>query len=130
MSLVAAVREEQWQASTPCAEWNVRQLVNHQVAGNQVFAHVLEGAAPSLDEVRRRVGTEVLGEDAVAAYRASAATLLTAFGQPGALQQMVTVPVGTVPRCRSSAPTDRRGPRPRLGSRPSDQWPSGRPIPT
>lgn len=95
--LVAAVGEGQWEAPTPCTEWNVRHLVSHLVVGNHLFAQVLEGDAPPLEEIRSRIGTDALGEDPVAAYRAGVDAVVAAFSRPGALEQMVTVPVGTVP---------------------------------
>lgn len=95
--LVAAVREGKWEAPTPCVEWNVHQLVSHLVAGNHLFARALEGDPPPLEEIRRQLGTDALGEDPIAAYRAGADAVLTAFGRPGALDQMITVPIGTVP---------------------------------
>ena len=95
--LVAAVGEGQWEAPTPCAEWNVRQLVSHLVVGNLLFSQVVAGDATPLEEIRQRIGTDPLGEDPVAAYRTGADAVLAAFGRPGALDRAVTVPVGTVP---------------------------------
>jgi uncharacterized protein (TIGR03086 family) len=94
--LVAAVRDDQWGAPTPCADWTVRDLVNHLVGGNLLFADALRGEPlPPLEELRRN--RDRLGDDPVAAFRVAADTLLVAFRQPGALDQVVTVPVGTVP---------------------------------
>ena len=95
--LVSGVQPEQWSLPTPCTEWDVRQLVDHLVAGNQLFARVLGGepfeeAAPAV----RAVGDR-LGADAGAAYEASARDLLAAFALPGVLERPVRVPFGTVP---------------------------------
>jgi uncharacterized protein (TIGR03086 family) len=90
--LIAAVRADQWTGATPCTDWNVRNLVNHVVRGNRLFAAVLRGEQPPPPEP-----ADVLGEDPLAAYRAAAAELLEAFGQPGAMERVVTVPFGTVP---------------------------------
>jgi uncharacterized protein (TIGR03083 family) len=43
--LVAAVRDEQWSGPTPCAEWNVRDLLGHLVGGNVVFARLVRSVA-------------------------------------------------------------------------------------
>src|SRR5919199_6492345 len=88
--LVAAVGDEQWALPTPCTEWNVRDLVNHLVRGNGLFAAILRGEPPP-------AATDVLGDRPLAAYRDSASALLDAFRQPGALERVVTVPFGTVP---------------------------------
>ena len=90
--LITAVRADQWTASTPCTEWNVRQLVNHVVRGNRLFASALRGEPSPPAEP-----SDILGDDAVAAYRAASAEMLQALGQPGVMERMVTVPFGTVP---------------------------------
>ena len=95
--LVSGVQPEQWSLPTPCTEWDVRQLVDHLVAGNQLFARVLGGepfeeAMPAV----RAVGDR-LGDDAGAVYAASARDLLAAFALPGVLERPVRVPFGTVP---------------------------------
>ena len=90
--LIAAVRDDQWTGATPCAEWNVRNLVNHVVRSNRGFAAALRGEPQPAPEP-----ADVLGDDPRAAYRASGAELLEAFGQPGAMERVVTVPFGTVP---------------------------------
>lgn len=89
--LVAGVREDQWAAATPCTEWNVRDLVNHMVAGNRRFTSILGGEAPLF------AGDDLLGDDPVAAYRKAADALLAAFGRPGVLEKTFSVPIGTVP---------------------------------
>jgi uncharacterized protein (TIGR03086 family) len=95
--LVAGIRAEQWSLPTPCTEWEVRQLVDHLVAGNQLFARVLAGepfeeAAPAVRAIDDR-----LGDDAAGVYEASAHDLLAAFAAPGVLERDVRVPFGTVP---------------------------------
>ncbi|MCW2884766.1 MAG: hypothetical protein JWL58_1628 [Streptosporangiaceae bacterium] len=95
--LIAAVRAEQWAAPTPCTEWNVRDLVNHLVAGNRMFAGILHGDAATPADIPRLQAVDVLGDEPVAAYRDAADAVLTAFSQPGVLEKVFTVPVGTVP---------------------------------
>jgi uncharacterized protein (TIGR03086 family) len=77
-----------WADPTPCPGWTVRDLVSHLVAGNALFAAAF--GRPDPDDLDA-------GADLLAAYRSSAAALLEAVGQPGALDQIVTVPFGTVP---------------------------------
>jgi uncharacterized protein (TIGR03086 family) len=89
--LVAAVDEEQWAAPTPCTDWTVRQLVSHLVGGNLLFAAIVDGLPVD------RSSRDHLGDDPMAAYRAAARAVVAAFGRPGALEQLVTVPFGTVP---------------------------------
>ena len=93
--LVDGVRADQWDDPTPCDEWTVRNLVRHMVVGNQVFAAVLSGTPLA------EAGTTALAapppDDLAGAFRESAGRLVAAFGQPGALEQIVTIPVGTMP---------------------------------
>jgi uncharacterized protein (TIGR03086 family) len=93
--LVDGVRAGQWDDPTPCAGWMVRDLVRHMVTGNQVFAAVLSGTPLA------EAGTTALAApppaDLAGAFRESAERLRAAFGQPGALDQVVTIPVGTMP---------------------------------
>jgi uncharacterized protein (TIGR03086 family) len=86
--LIDNVRSDQWAAPTPCADWPVAQLVNHLLGLNRVFAAMLAGTpAPA----RTPIADGELGS----AYRASAAQLLDAFSQPGALERTYEGPLGS-----------------------------------
>ncbi|WP_078308357.1 MULTISPECIES: TIGR03086 family metal-binding protein [unclassified Mycobacterium] len=74
-ALIAAVRPDQWDAPTPCTEWNLRQLVNHLVEVNYSLAARFGGPSG---------GT---GEDPVVAYQQSAQALHDALALPGVLEQ-------------------------------------------
>jgi uncharacterized protein (TIGR03086 family) len=96
--LVAAVSGEQWDLPTPCADWTVRQLVDHLVGGNRMSTRVLRGQPlPPLDELGRRSHDDQLGNDPARAYRTSADELLEAIRAPGVLERTHTFPVGTLP---------------------------------
>jgi uncharacterized protein (TIGR03086 family) len=95
--LVRQVRPEQWHLPTPCSEWDVRQIVDHLVLGQQLFARALSGE-PFDDAVAAvRAVPDRLGADPAAAYDESAAAMLAAFDAPGVLERPVRVPFGTVP---------------------------------
>ena len=85
--LISNIRPEQWSAPTPCPDWTVRRLVEHLIGMNRVFAAMLADEPPP----RRGDG---IADDVVRAYRESAATLRTAFGQPGILERSYTGPLG------------------------------------
>ena len=96
--LVAGVKPDQWEWPTPCTEWNVRQLVDHLVSGHRLFARVLRGEPfEQAVAAARRADDDRLGDDAAAAYDASAREVLAAFAAPGVLERLVRVPFGTVP---------------------------------
>jgi|tagenome__1003787_1003787.scaffolds.fasta_scaffold20931626_4 uncharacterized protein (TIGR03086 family) len=95
--LVAEVKPDQWELPTPCTEWNVRQLVDHLVVGQQLFARVLRGEPFEQAVAAVRAVDDPLGDDPTAAYDASARDVLAAFTAPGVLERLVRVPFGTVP---------------------------------
>jgi uncharacterized protein (TIGR03086 family) len=92
---VAGVGPDQWTADTPCAEWDVRTLVNHVVTGNEWAAELSGGK--TISEVGDRLDGDVLGDDPVAAYDASAERAAAAFRRPGALAAPCAVSYGPVP---------------------------------
>lgn len=96
--LVGRIGPDQWALPTPCTGWSVHDVVNHLVAGNLLFVRVLGGEQlPAREELITAAKTDRLGDDAVGAYRASAAAVVDAFRADGVLERMVTVPAGTVP---------------------------------
>lgn len=88
--LVSNVGAAQWSAATPCADWDVRRLVDHLIGMNRVFTALLADAP-----VPRRAAGDQVEEDPVSAYRESSAALLLAFGQPGILDLQYKGPPGT-----------------------------------
>lgn len=86
--LIARVGSDQWTAPTPCSDWNVRDVVNHVVVGNRVFAARLD-AGPMPDRAADHLGDEPTG-----AYDASSAALRDAFARPGVLQRSYPGPFG------------------------------------
>jgi uncharacterized protein (TIGR03086 family) len=87
-----AVRPEQWAGSTPCTEWNVRQLVNHMVRANLSYVRLLDGGTGA--EFVRQRDTDALGTDPVGAFDRSARACAEAYVRPGAMRQMVDHPSG------------------------------------
>ena len=95
--LVGDLRHDQWNAPTPCPEWDVRALVGHMVLGHRLFAGILRGEATVTAGALDPGPADALGEDPAGAYRDAAGSLLAAFGQPGVLGRTFEVPVGPVP---------------------------------
>lgn len=65
-----ALHDVDWDAPTPCADWSVRELVNH-VAGEDLWAVPLL-AGSTVEEVGDRLDGDLLGDDPVASARAAA----------------------------------------------------------
>ena len=93
--LVAGVSERQWDDTSVCEDWTVRELVNHIVTGNY-WAEEL-GSGKSIEEVGDRLDGDVLGDDPVRAYDDSAARAAAVFRAPGAMDAPCAVSYGPVP---------------------------------
>jgi uncharacterized protein (TIGR03086 family) len=92
---VTGVAPDQWDRPTPCAEWNLRELVNHVVAGNFWVAPLLAGQ--TIEEVGTRYDGDVLGADPLEAYDRSAEEARIAALAPRAMAAPCAVSYGPVP---------------------------------
>jgi uncharacterized protein (TIGR03086 family) len=79
--IVAAVTADRFDDHTPCADWNVRALLDHLVYENLMWTSLADG------DPRNDFAADHLGDDHVAAFRASAEAALAAFRRPGMLAQ-------------------------------------------
>lgn len=70
MAAVEGVAEESWQASTPCPDWTVRDLVNHVVAEDLWTVPLLRGQ--TIADVGDAFDGDLLGGDPRVAARAAA----------------------------------------------------------
>src|SRR5437660_506438 len=80
-AMIGGIRADQWQASTPCTEWNVEQLVTHMAArpGYLMNALGLDGSPVALDEM---------------SYRKAVDRCVEALRVPGALDARCMSPAG------------------------------------
>ncbi len=67
---VRAIGTDQWEQTTPCREWNVRELVNHVVGEDRWTVPLLEGA--TIADVGDSLDGDLLGADPLAATGAAA----------------------------------------------------------
>jgi uncharacterized protein (TIGR03086 family) len=85
---VHAVRPDQWGCPTPCADWEVRNLVNHLVA-EQLWVPPLLAGKRVADLGAGFAAGDVLGDDPVAAWDAASSAAAAAFAESGALERVV-----------------------------------------
>jgi uncharacterized protein (TIGR03086 family) len=96
--VIAAVKASQWSDPTPCADWNVRTLVNHLVSGHRMFADILRSEEPpNLASLRHARDLDHLGADPLGSYRDAGAALRAAFEQPKVLERTFESPIGSLP---------------------------------
>ncbi|MGZ4689467.1 MAG: TIGR03086 family metal-binding protein [Acidimicrobiia bacterium] len=94
-AFVVGIGPEQWANPTPCADWDVRALVNHIVTGNFWAAEL--GVGKTIEEVGDRLDGDVLGEYPVGEYLVSAELAASVFRAPGAMERPCAVSYGPVP---------------------------------
>jgi uncharacterized protein (TIGR03086 family) len=76
---VNAVGADHWGAQTPCAEWDVRDLVQHVVGEDLWTSALLEGA--TIEEVGSRFDGDLLGDDPVGAALDAAKRAVSAVAE-------------------------------------------------
>lgn len=92
-SRISRVDPELLAVATPCSEWNLRDLLNHVIAGAHLFALMAKG------EYTRPPSGELLdfiGDDPGRSYAAARQEALAAFSAPGVLTSTLSAPFGEV----------------------------------
>jgi len=93
--VVAGITDDQWSLPTPCADWDVRALLNHVVAGNWWASRLAAGA--TIEEVGTAYDGDLLQPSPLGEYHESAVAAARAFEAPGALEAPCAVSYGPVP---------------------------------
>ncbi len=91
-AIVAAIKDDQLHAPTPCDDYDVAGLLQHVISGNLWVAPLVEGK--TIPEVGDSIDRRTYGP---ADYDASAREADAAFSAPGALEKPVAVSYGPVP---------------------------------
>ena len=76
---------------TPCASWNVSDLINHIVGGQFFFAAMARGDQPTRSDPNFAAG------DFVSAFEEGSAEAIAAFGAPGVMEKTLHLPFGDMP---------------------------------
>jgi uncharacterized protein (TIGR03086 family) len=89
---VANVRLDQWNAPTPCSDWDVRALVNHVVYEQRWSVPLFAGA--TIAEVGDRFEGDLLGDDPALSAAEAAEDAKAAVSETGALERVVHLSIG------------------------------------
>jgi uncharacterized protein (TIGR03086 family) len=89
--IVQGVRADQWQLSTPCAKWNVRDVVNHVTGVMEMFEASTRGEEPPHER-----DVDVVGDDPVGAYVRGANATIVAWRARG-LDGTMRIRLGELP---------------------------------
>lgn len=89
---VHAIADDQWSSSTPCTEWNVRDLVNHIVNEDKWVAPLIAGK--TIADVGDGLDGDLLGDDPKGAWDDAREEALSAVEQPDALGRTVHLSFG------------------------------------
>jgi uncharacterized protein (TIGR03086 family) len=95
--IVDGISPDQLSLPTPCAEWTVRDVINHITAGGIIFATCVEQGSMPDEAMGALVTGDNLGDDYRRAFRAAANRALAAFSTPGAAEKIVKLPFGEMP---------------------------------
>ena len=94
-SRLDGVDESQWNLPTPCADWDVRALVNH-IVGEELWTEpIVDGA--TVEEVGDRFDGDLLGDDPKAVGGAAAAEAVAAVDRRLPEGGLVHLSFGDVP---------------------------------
>jgi uncharacterized protein (TIGR03086 family) len=86
--VIAGVSADQYEQTTPCAEWTVRDLLSHLIGVVAGIGKTAAGTPPSMFE---------LGSDPAAQFDVAAAATLAAWQAPGTLDREMKGPGGPMP---------------------------------
>ena len=89
------MKDEQWQSPTPCAEWDVRALVNHMLSELLWMPPLYEGM--TIAEVGAQFEGDVLGDHPVAAWDEGARKAVDAVDADSAMERAVHLSFGDTP---------------------------------
>jgi uncharacterized protein (TIGR03086 family) len=91
--VLSYVSPSQFNESTPCAKWNVKDLSNHMVSGALMFGMVTRGE--TLPD--HRDFTDFTSGDLVSSFDAARQSVLEAWEEPGVEDREIVFPFATLP---------------------------------
>jgi uncharacterized protein (TIGR03086 family) len=92
--IVKEISPDQYQQATPCADWDVRAVVNHIIGAMTMMATVIDKGSVDAEKL---FTSDLVGSDGSRSYDEAMQAALEAFGRPGVLEGTVNLPFGTFP---------------------------------
>ncbi len=92
--IISGVQASQLTGTTPCTEWNVQQLIKHNILVAEMIQSILTGGAP-VDAFA--VGGDLPEEGARDAFVARTNQVLEVIKTPGMLEKVIPSPFGEMP---------------------------------
>jgi len=90
--VLANIKDDQLGDPTPCQTWDVRQVINHIIAGAHWF-----GESTDAGEGAPQHEDDFAGGDRLEAFDEGVKKAVTAFNAPGAQEKIVNLPFGEFP---------------------------------
>ena len=94
LPILGAVESSHLTNATPCAEWNVKQLINHNLLVTEVVYRLLTGREMVNPFA---VDKDLPEEGAKEAFRVATDRVLSAIKQPKAPEEVISTPFGEMP---------------------------------
>ena len=95
--IVNGIEPSQLDLPTPCAEWDVRGVLNHVTGGADMFATCVNDGMISDERLVELLAGDNLGADYKHSFEAASKRAISAFEQPGSSDKMVKLPFGEMP---------------------------------
>lgn len=92
--IIRGVSAGQMTGSTPCADWNVQQLINHNILVAK-FAHAILTGGEQVDA--SAVDVPLPAEGAEEAFASGSSNVLEAIKVAGMLEKVISTPFGEMP---------------------------------
>lgn len=90
---VASVRPTDLNLPTSCANWTLRDLLNHVIGGAAMFAAAFDGAP--VQDISGRL-PDVVGDDPMGAFQRGLGGFGAALEQPGVMERVIELPFGAM----------------------------------
>ena len=87
--ILSGIRSDQLNAATPCSDWNVQNLIIHNLKTAAFCASIISGDGNVNMMSMNEVSGPLPSEGAVDAFRAATDKVLQAIKAPGAMEKMI-----------------------------------------